>query len=752
MRSLFPILLLLALCPRPASAQGEFSGERATVILRDLVLGIGPRPMGSPAEQRALEYARASFAASGCDTSYVLPMSASLRSNTSSGVAVGVKRGATGRIIVIGGHIDSAGPEIPGADDDGSGSAVVMEAARVLGSRSTQSTIVFCCFGGEEEGLQGSRYFVDNFPALDSVVLMLQVDMANGLEIIDIDPDTHGESAPAWLVRAAVEEFAALGYSGLRYPTHFFSLNYALPEGSGSDHEAFLRKGIPAVDFSTDVSKPIHTPRDNFENFDARGLKRSGDLVLRLAERFDAGVPGRTTERYWLMLAWGVPFFIPLWALWLFGAAAVAVAAAALFRLRAGRLRKGDPGYGRWSVAKVWIALLVIVAAGWCSSDLIGVMRGIRHPWFTSIGLYTLFGSLAAALAAWLAVRFSRFRITACPYPLYRGAAIVLLFLTALGAAVSAKLVVEPAAGLFLLGAAFLARPAALRAALLALSPLWLLRLVFSEWAGMLFRLSGLSLPPTATATIIADLLMVVLLGLLLLPFCLGVLALVRDSAPFRRAAEAAMRPAVFAGAGALFLLLGALLMTLPAYNRFWYRNVSVTQRHAMDGTGTTIEVRSSEFLDGMRLRRAGVDSTIEGRTAILQLEPKAFDSTWVRVERSGTAEPEGDGRRFKTELRIACAFRPLTVAVRYTGPREGMLPVMSPWMSSSVRGAEVLQWEHYPDSLLTIPVEFVAIGGDSVVETIEVTFDRLADPIDIQHEMSYVIPRTTFVATHIYR
>src|ERR1041385_4327556 len=102
-----------------------------------------------------------------------------------------MKRGATKRIIIIGGHIDSAGPEIPGADDDGSGSATVMEIARVLGKREMQSPLVFCCFGGEEQGLEGSKYFASYFPGIDSVDLMLQVDMANGLGVIDIDPDTY---------------------------------------------------------------------------------------------------------------------------------------------------------------------------------------------------------------------------------------------------------------------------------------------------------------------------------------------------------------------------------------------------------------------------------------------------------------------------------------------------------------------------------------------------------------------------------
>jgi hypothetical protein len=172
-------------------SQTEFSQESAEKFLKVLAVDIGPRPMGSPAEQRALKFAVEKFKSFGCDTSYIMPMTFTSDANTTSGIAVGVKKGITKRIIVVGGHIDSAGPEVPGADDDGSGSAVVLELARLLTQRETQSTIVFTLFGGEEQGLKGSTYFTNYFPEIDSAVLMLQVDMANGVGILEIDPHTY---------------------------------------------------------------------------------------------------------------------------------------------------------------------------------------------------------------------------------------------------------------------------------------------------------------------------------------------------------------------------------------------------------------------------------------------------------------------------------------------------------------------------------------------------------------------------------
>jgi hypothetical protein len=218
----FTIALLLSFL-NIASAQTEFSKQHAEQILKVLSVDIGPRPMGSPAEQHALKFAVDKFKSFGCDTAYIMPMTSTAKVNTNSGVAVGIKKGAAKRIIVIGGHIDTAGPEIPGADDNGSGSAVVLELSRIIAKREMQSTVVFALFGGEEQGLEGSKYFVDFFPEIDSVVLMLNVDMANGLRILEIHPHTYTQSAPKWLVKAAIEEYNKLGYTNLSYPVTYTS-------------------------------------------------------------------------------------------------------------------------------------------------------------------------------------------------------------------------------------------------------------------------------------------------------------------------------------------------------------------------------------------------------------------------------------------------------------------------------------------------------------------------------------------------
>src|SRR5439155_19212893 len=69
------------------------------------------------------------------------------------------KPGASGKTVVVGGHYDSV-PTGPGANDNGSGTAVTLEVARVMAGRDYPHTLEFVAFDAEELGLLGSEYYV----------------------------------------------------------------------------------------------------------------------------------------------------------------------------------------------------------------------------------------------------------------------------------------------------------------------------------------------------------------------------------------------------------------------------------------------------------------------------------------------------------------------------------------------------------------------------------------------------------------
>ncbi len=753
------LLTILLSIPQALHSQTDFSQENATQILKVLSVDIGPRPMGSPAEHKALEFAVRKFMEYGCDTAYIMKMNRSSRAITASGIAVGIKRGAHQRMICIGGHIDSAGPEVPGADDDGSGASTVIELARVFGKRHMQSTLLFCCFGGEEQGLEGSRYFVDHFDDIDSVVLMLQTDMANGIGVIDIDPDTHGASAPEWLTRAAIEEFSKLGYSGLRYPTHFFSFNYATPSGSGSDHESFLHAGIPAIDFTTDVSKPIHTPRDNFENFDRRGLKRSGDVVQKLTERFDGGVPDRKTGQYWLLLIGSTPLFLPLWALWLFATASILLGIMAFADVRRRREPPDSPDHVRWSGTKMILFTLCIVACAWFSSDLVGFIKGVRHPTTSDLPWFELLAAAALVFGICLTGQLTRiFPLSRCPFVFFKRAAFFLTLLLVLSTLLGVKVVVYPAFALAFFSLAMLTRHWIPKVIFALIAPIGFVLLLFSEWFGLIVH-SFAGMPPVSSAVAFGvNAGIIIFYSFFLLPVLYGLVAVARDTARLRNAGAFLSSKKTVVGSLTICTALCVFLIPRPTYNKLWYRDVYVNQQVDLGKHSKEISIESPEYLSGVRMHYGSSDTMIASKSQTANLIPgPEFDTTWLAITRKEQTRQSGDTCFFDVELSLRSKLRPYTVNVVYSTGRDEIPGFTSPIFSTGERppgkGEErVFRWYSFPDTNITIPVHFASVGKDSVLEEIEVTYDTLACPMRCERELTSFILRTRYVEEHIYK
>lgn len=89
------------------------------------------------------------------------------------------------RVLIISGHLDSRNTDImdakgkaPGANDDGSGVAAVMELARIMASRQFPATIIFVAVTGEEQGLLGARHLAEKAKAQNwNLIAMLNNDM-----------------------------------------------------------------------------------------------------------------------------------------------------------------------------------------------------------------------------------------------------------------------------------------------------------------------------------------------------------------------------------------------------------------------------------------------------------------------------------------------------------------------------------------------------------------------------------------------
>ena len=760
MKSMLVSALALLLAVSTADAQKTaFSGDSATAVLSVLVNTIGPRPMGSPAEQRALAFAAEKFRSYGCQEAYVMPMTVAAGVNTRSGIAVGVLKGRTDRIIVIGGHIDSAGPEIPGANDDGSGAATVIELARVLCKGTHESTIVFCCWGGEEEGLRGSDHFVENYQRIKDVALMLQIDMADGSGELQADPDGEYQiSAPTWLVDATFDIFYNdLKSEGLIYPTHASTLNSSTAGGTGSDHMPFLKAGIPAIDFTSDVSYPIHTPLDNWKNFNPAGLARTGDLVLKLFERFDGGVPSRTTENYWLVVVNHVPVFFSHFFLRIIASVAVILGVIVLIRLRRKRLPPDPAAPIRWSTLKLLLCTLIIQSFIWLSENVVGIIRGYRYPWVNNFGGFAVLGLLCGFLGLWLVFRMKRVvRLSADPYPYYLRA-FILLGLMIIGLSLAnAELGVYPALSLLLLVLAVVLRPPVLKAICMILAPYPVARLLFSEYIGLFQRLFAQASMETFMLSVLHNGAFILLFTLVSIPFVYAFAAVYRSTAAdlfwlrkFRGTAAL-----VIVGAG--IIVTGTYLLFQPVYNETWEQAVRVQQVHTLGADSGTVSLTSSEYLNGVRLTYDNRDTLLSGRNVRVTL-PTAHPATvpWLAVSDSVMpAGTPGDTLvSFTRRLTLNSQIRPLMVSVTYRS--DQVFTAVSPWASGARRRIEkesdrlkVFTWYAFPDSVLVVPVTFTVADTQKIRESIEVTYDRLAYPLRAERPLTYFTPRTVVSAT----
>ncbi|HEX9829169.1 MAG TPA: M28 family metallopeptidase [Bacteroidota bacterium] len=755
------------------NAQTHFSLDSAATYLKTLAVEIGSRPMGSPNERRAMAFAIGKFQEFGVDEAYIMPIHSAVSQVshapviTNTGVAVGVINGTSSRIIVIGGHIDSADPDFAGANDDGSGSAVVLELARVFALQKSQgkqneSTLVFALFGGEEQGLVGSRYFVGHFSRIDDVALMLQVDMANGSDLLVPFIDVENHSAPKWLVRAAYEEFDALGYTGLAYPTHFFTLNSAIPGGGvGSDHQPFLEREIPAIDFTSDPNDPIHTPQDHFENFIISGLQRSGDLVYKLVKRFDDGVPEEKTGQYFLYDTGFFQLFIPLWILQAATVLSFVLAITAWFALRrrftAFRTQMGSAGEVisqkdfKIPGLKLFLLMFIIQTSVWLSENVVGVLKGIRFPWWSSLTGYFVLGFLGALVGIWLALQLAKhLRMSKNPSRYFLRAVILLTIFILILALGSVKLAFYPVSALLLLSLAVFVRQKLLRILLWFVSAHFMYHLAFSEGFELLAHALG-AFPRSMFVSVIMHLFYILLFSVWSFPFLLGYAALRFDSGVdyfwlnrFRQRSGL-----VLAGSG--FAVCAAVLIYQPTFTDLWKQKITVEQTVNLDSNTGSIALASNEYLSGTRVHFSTetgemIDTLLSGKTTEATLHRfEVSGEPWISAERTVQETSASDtSSTVNILLKVHSLHRPFTLTVTYSSGTHTLLKPASPLSFASTEHTMTFRWYSFPDTLLTIPVSFNIANTAQVVETIEAVFIEPLVPVTVQRINSSISHRTT--------
>jgi Zn-dependent M28 family amino/carboxypeptidase len=192
-------------------------------------------------------------------------------------------------VVLVTAHLDSVnrrGPQAPapGADDNGSGSAGVLALAHALAGRPAVHDARFVLFGGEEQGLLGSRRHVEELPGEERARIraVVNMDMVGVRNTPARGVLLEGAAVSADLVDALAR--AAAAHTGLAVSRS--------SDPANSDHVPFIRAGIPAVltiEGEDGANTAVHTERDELATLDL-GLALD---VLRMNVAFVAEAVGR---------------------------------------------------------------------------------------------------------------------------------------------------------------------------------------------------------------------------------------------------------------------------------------------------------------------------------------------------------------------------------------------------------------------------------------------------------------------------
>ncbi len=716
----------------PILSAEEFSRERALEHVRHLAETIGPRPMGSPQEREALKYFADKLEEYGCEVGWH-HITESKTQITDSGNVFGRLSGLSSREIVIGAHIDSATPEIPGANDDGSGVAAVIELARVFSQTPHYSTLVFVAFGGEESGLVGSNYFVENYP-LESVALMLQLDMTSNDSPLLLWIDSKQHQSPRWLVSASIDLFHMLGYQNIDYPTHFQILNSAL-SGAGSDHEPFLRKGIPAIGFVSDLRHPIHTRNDNLSYFEPSGLERSGRLVLELVKKFDKEQPEAKIDRYMLVLVGGKPFFIPPLLLQVFVFFSLLLSVLTLYRVRADRVKYEyleDKEIGlSWPKLSGMLAiiLVVITASDW----MLKLVKGQRIYWYAFPRPHLLYLIPVSLLGIWIALQMrDRWALRKDVFfYLIRAAGFFWILIFLAQAYMGPRQAFYPAAALFLIVLGCLAPWGWLKAGLWLLSPYLMFRLlVLPEYYEFVYRIvAGLYQQindPWGELAVSG--IFFLFMFVWAMPFLLGFVAVYRS---FRGDMFWLKR---FQGPFAAVLLAGILvagaiyLYTLPSYTRTWEQPVTITQKLEKDKT--FIQYSSNDYLKGIV---ANIDWKFESIDlhANSKEDDYPLDLEWIEKKVKFTTENVDGEKRVDLEFFFTFTRQPYSVTLCLDCDGSLSVEESETWhIQNKKSGRVTIEWFSYPPRRLTPRLKLRVPQGSELKAEIRARFLEL--PVEI--------------------
>jgi len=713
------------------------------------MVNIGPRPMGSANERAALQWTVVKFRSFGADTAYVMPVpEANGTVNTNSGVAIGIFHGATDSTIVIGGHIDSSGPEIPGANDDASGTACMIELARLWSQRERHFTLLFAAFGGEESGLVGSEYFVEHYADLDKVKLMLQIDMAGSSEALIPFIDVYTHQAPEWLVEDAYAIDRALGYNSLSYPTHFFTINNAQKGGgAGSDHQPVLKKNIPAIDFTAGVNtSPIHTAQDKIAFIEKPMLTRSGLLVDGLLNKYQKkGIPSPTKGNYMLWQILGRRFYIPQWAIFGANMLALALGGFAFYRSRKERLQIEKTQRVKFSGLKLFLSMIIIGVFLQLGEALLQLVKGLRYPWMAPLNHYLWYSAIWTLAGIWLISQLTRkWQFSPDAYVYTKRAIIFLLIQVLLFMLASPRLAFYPALSLLALSLSIFLPMATFKIVLLVFSALPMIRLMFFE----MFPLGARSLSlagqgiNTFTEALIYSAILTLIIIFWYLPTVYHFAYIVASSPKLAEILKNFRRPLVgFAILLAIFGY-GGYLYSFPAYDQMWRARLEASAEYELPNAKSKLNLRGNEFFRNVEvvadtLKRHFNDEINEAEISL------TFRADWFKLFGTDSVR-HGEQDTVMIDWQLISS-RPWFQTSLTIGVDTLKINDVASSLKYKLAGDKLtFSWYSEPPETLNVKASFAVAPGAKIMREVKAIYPETPFPLHVTAEFADVVYQTT--------
>lgn len=214
------------------------------------------------------------------------PHSDSIKENITAHNVVGFLDNGSNKTIIIGAHYDHLGhnehhhstkpnsTEVHnGADDNASGVSAVIELSRILATNKTKekANYLFVCFSGEEDGLMGSKQFVDELKQDDiNVVAMFNMDMIGRLDSLNN------------LIVGGIGTSPSFGEIVQKNKPAGFAITLDSSGVGPTDHTSFYLKNIPVLNFFTGTHTDYHKPSDDEYKINYTGETKIVNYIFRL--------------------------------------------------------------------------------------------------------------------------------------------------------------------------------------------------------------------------------------------------------------------------------------------------------------------------------------------------------------------------------------------------------------------------------------------------------------------------------------